>query len=88
MKLGHFLGVAVVLAGLAALGIPALAASSVAIDDMQPGAPNMGHQGHGKMSGGMMGGGCASMMQSMNNGGQRPNEQWRNGPPEDDTTPH
>jgi hypothetical protein len=42
----------------------------------------MRHNEHGMMSGGTMSGGCSSMMQSMNNGGGRPNEQWRTRPPE------
>lgn len=32
-------------------------------------------------SGGMMGGGCAGMMQSMNGADGRPNSQWRTHPP-------
>jgi hypothetical protein len=82
MKVNHFLSVAVVSASLAALGIPALAESSGAADGIQSGSPNMHHPGQGMMSGGMMSRGCASMMQSMNNGGGRPNEQWRNRTPE------
>ena len=43
---------------------------------MQDG-PRMSHR---MMSSGMMEGGCAGMMQSMNGGDGRPNSQWRSGP--------
>ena len=56
-------------------------------DDTQSGTPSMRHHGHGMMSGGMMTAGCDSMMQSMNDGGRRPNVQWRGRSPEDRAMP-
>jgi hypothetical protein len=87
MKLGHILGIAVVMATIAAPEVPALAESSGSPDNSQPGVPSMRHGGHGKMSGGMMVDGCAGMMQSMKNGGGRPNEQWGDRTPDNDMMP-
>jgi hypothetical protein len=52
-----------------------------------------GHMGYvrmprGGMSEGMMGGGCAGMMQSMNGGDGRPNSQWRTHPPAGKSMPN
>jgi hypothetical protein len=64
-----------VLAAFAALVAPAVAET---LNRLQT-APGhgMGRIGHGMMSRGTMGGGCAEMMQSMNGGTERPNSQWR-----------
>jgi len=88
MKLRHILTIGVAMASIAALGISALAESSATPDDSQPSVPSMRHKGHGMMSGGMMVDGCAGMMQSMKNGGGRPNEQWGDRTPDGDMMPH
>ncbi|MBN9564287.1 MAG: hypothetical protein J0H14_26705 [Alphaproteobacteria bacterium] len=83
MRIRHLLAVAVFAAGIGGLIVPALAQ----MHDGAGNAPNQGmsrmegsgHMGHGTMPGGMMAGGCAGMMQSMNGGGGRPNSQWRSG---------
>lgn len=62
-----------VLATVAALVAPALA-ETLRGSQTVPGQ-GMG-MGHGMMFHGMMGGGCAEMMQSMNGGSKQPNSQW------------
>ncbi len=71
---------AVTMLGTVVVGIlmPALAQSPPSM--MPHGGMGMTRHEHG-MSGGMMLGGCAGMMQSMTGGDQRPNSQWRASPP-------
>jgi hypothetical protein len=67
--------VAAVAAVLVGVILPALAAVPDGMDSMR----SEGRSGmrQGMMSGGgMMTGGCANMMQSMNGGDRRPNSQW------------
>jgi hypothetical protein len=86
MDARHALAAAAFSAMLGGLVLPALAqARDRAGDGRDPavgGTETRSHMGHGMMSGrmmsrGMMGGGCAGMMQSMNGGDGRPNSQWQ-----------
>lgn len=72
-----------------ALGMTGLIVPAIAQTQDNAGRPpdrdmervqNGSRLGHGMISRGMMGGGCAGMMQSMNGGGGQPNSQWRSGP--------
>jgi hypothetical protein len=89
MCIRHSLAVAALVAGIGSLIAPALAqtqdgsgrAPDRGMDRMDDG----GHRGYGMMSrdgmsDGMMGSGCAGMMQSMNGGDGRPNSQWQTHP--------
>jgi hypothetical protein len=72
MRVANTAAVALLAAVLGIL-MPGLAQSAAKI--AQDGGTGMAHDEHG-MSGGMTGGSCAGMMQSMP-GGERPNSQWR-----------
>jgi hypothetical protein len=78
MTVAHKPTIAAFAAALGALVAPAFAQNGSS--DMQSGhdrGMRMGHMGQGMM------GGCAGMMQSMNNGDDaRPNRQWQKRPPE------
>lgn len=83
MNIGNKLSIVALAAALGGLIVPALAQND---PGRAQGAPDqemgMSHMGQGMMRGGMMshgmmGGGCSEMMQSMNNGGGRPNSQWQ-----------
>ena len=75
------LTIAVVAAALGALMAPALAQNgSSTMPSPSDHGMSTGHMGRDMMGGGMMGG-CAEMMQSMNNGGNgTPNSQWQRQP--------
>ena len=78
MIVGNKLAIAALAAVLGAFMAPAFAQNG---STGMPSRPDQGmsmvHMGHGMMAGGMMGG-CAEMMQSMNNGGNgKPNSQWQ-----------
>lgn len=86
MTIGNKLRIVALAAVVGGLIVPAFAQNS---PDSTQGRPDhgmsMGHMGQGMMRGGMMsrgmmGGGCSEMMQSMNNGGGRPNSQWQRHP--------
>lgn len=78
-------------AGIGALILPALAqdqgGSGSSPDQRMTADGGMGHgiMGRGMMRGIMMSGGCADMMQSMNDGDRQPNSQWRRSAPGDAT---
>ncbi len=80
MRIRDSLVVAVLAAGIGGLIVPALAQDPNRVGHMPDQgmgqSEGMGHMGHGMM-GGMMGGGCAGMMQSKNGGDGRPNSQWQ-----------
>ena len=88
MCIRHSLAVTALAVGIGSLIVPALAQQGGAGSTPDRGMSRMedgGHMGHGMMSrdgmsGGMMGGGCAGMMQSMNGGDGRPNSQWQTHP--------
>lgn len=89
MSIRHSLAIAALAAGVGSLIVPAVAqtqgGSERAPDRGMSRMEGGGHMGHGMMSregrsGGMMEDGCASMMQSMNGGGGRPNSQWQTHP--------
>lgn len=89
MCIRHSLAVAALAAGIGSLIAPALAqtqgGSGRAPDRGMGRMDDGGHMGHGMMSrdgmsDGVMGGGCAGMMQSMNGGDGRPNSQWQTHP--------
>ncbi len=86
MDVRHVLTAAAFAAMLGGFVLPVLAqARDRAGDARDPavsGMETLGRMDHGmmspdEMSGGMMGGGCAGMMHSMNGGNGRPNSQWR-----------
>jgi hypothetical protein len=89
MRIQNILAAAVLTAAIGGLIVPAFAQMqgpapsprSDGMDQMQDGA-RMGHgmMSQGGMSRGMMSGGCAGMMQSMNGGDGRPNSQWHTQP--------
>ncbi|TAL76372.1 MAG: hypothetical protein EPN75_14495 [Beijerinckiaceae bacterium] len=92
MTVGNKLTIAVVAAALGALIAPAFAQNgSTTMPSPSDQGMNMGQMRHGMMGSGMMSdrmmsggmmGGCAEMMQSMNNGGNgKPNSQWQSHPP-------
>jgi hypothetical protein len=87
MRLQHSLTAAVLAAALGTLIVPALAQAPGGWQAMPDRGMDMGSTKHGRMSGGMMGGGCAGMMQSMNGGAGRPNSQWQKHPPADRSMP-
>lgn len=77
MRTSHAVAMAALGMALVAGLIPALAQSSM------PMTPDAGTGVAGREGGmsGMMSGGCAGMVQSMNGNGGRPNSQWRTHPP-------
>lgn len=84
MSIGSKLSIALLTVALAAPITLVLAQdSSRGMQSQQDGGMSMGRMGQGMMGGGMMSGrmmagGCAGMMQSMNNGGDgRPNSEWQ-----------
>jgi hypothetical protein len=91
MSIANKLSVVALTAVVGGLIVPAFAQNGSGDTRRVPDhAMGMGHMGQGRMRGGMMsrdmmGGGCAEMMQSMNNGGGRPNSQWPKHPPGDAT---
>ena len=86
MNLGNKLSIIALAAGLGGLIAPAFAQNDSG--DLQGGPDqgmHMGHMGQGMLHGrmmsrGMMARGCSEMMQSMSNGGDRPNSQWQKHP--------
>lgn len=93
MRIQNILAAVALTAAIGGLIVPAFAQMQAPIasprsggmDQMQGGAgmgPKMGHgmMSQGGMSRGMMSGGCAGMMQSMNGGDGRPNSQWHTQP--------
>lgn len=88
MCIRHSLAVVALAAGIGSLIVPALAqqgGSERAPDHGMGRMDSGGDMGHGMMSrdgmsGGMMGGDCAGMMQSVNGGDGRPNSQWQTHP--------
>jgi hypothetical protein len=77
MRVANAAAVAMLAAVLGGILMPGMAQSAAKI--ARDGETGMAHDGHG-MSGGVTGGSCAGMMQSMP-GGERPNGQWRAHPP-------
>jgi hypothetical protein len=75
-------------AALSGLMVPGFAETQRAQRMQDPGSnTDQGMMVHGMMSRGMMSGGCAGMMQSMNNGGA-PNSQWRSHGQNDQSMPN
>jgi hypothetical protein len=87
MRIGQILAVATVVAALGGLVAPVIAETRDSMGGMAPDQGTGGRgMGRGMMSDGMtnrgmMGSGCAGMMQSMNNGNGQPNRQWQKHPP-------
>jgi hypothetical protein len=83
MSIGYKLGIVALAVVLAGLIVPALAQNdSDSVRRMPHQGMDMRSMGQGMMHGammshGMMSGGCAGMMQSMNGGGGQPNAKWQ-----------
>ena len=88
MNTRYALAIAGLATGIGCLVLPALAQTQG--EASSPSDRSIGGMGHSRstnrnMMGGMMSGGCAGMMQSMNGGDGRPNSQWRTHPRDDGT---
>jgi hypothetical protein len=90
MRIRQTVAVAVFVAAIGGLIVPALAQTQGGIErapdrgmSRMEGGGRMDHgmMSRGGMSDGMMSGGCGGMMQSMNGGDGRPNSQWQSHPP-------